>query len=62
VPALADESELPVYTLGKGVFSIYTEYDRNIIWAFTENGAYALSTPLLGEPKLGMADKPWPAR
>lgn len=62
VPALADESELPVYTLGKGVFSIYTEYDRNIIWAFTENGAYALSTPLLGEPRLGMAEQPWPAR
>ena len=58
VPALADESELPVYTLGKGVFSIYTEYDRNIIWAFTENGAYALSTPLLGEPRLGMAEQP----
>ncbi|MCA3855040.1 MAG: hypothetical protein IOC40_28275, partial [Burkholderia sp.] len=49
-------------TLGKGVFAIYTEYDRNIIWAFTENGAYALSTPLLGEPVLGKPAKPWPPR
>ncbi|HDR9583100.1 TPA: hypothetical protein QDC22_003043 [Burkholderia stabilis] len=62
VPALADEKELPSYTLGKGVFAIYTEYDRNIIWAFTENGAYALSTPLLGEPVLGKPTKPWPPR
>ncbi|CAG4927800.1 LVIVD repeat-containing protein [Paraburkholderia saeva] len=62
VPALADETELPSYTLGKGVFAIYTEYDRNIIWAFTENGAYALSTPLLGKPVMGPAAKPWPAR
>ncbi|WP_245644027.1 LVIVD repeat-containing protein [Paraburkholderia oxyphila] len=62
VPALADESQLPTYTLGKGVFAIYTEYDRNIIWAFTENGAYALSTPLLGEPVLGMPAKAWPPR
>lgn len=62
VPALADESQLPSYTLGKGVFAIYTEYDRNIIWAFTENGAYALSTPLLGEPSTGVPAKPWPPR
>ncbi|WP_042338549.1 LVIVD repeat-containing protein [Paraburkholderia ferrariae] len=62
VPALADESQLPSYTLGKGVFAIYTEYDRNIIWAFTENGAYALSTPLLGAPVTGMPAKPWPPR
>ncbi|RDU96713.1 hypothetical protein [Trinickia dinghuensis] len=62
VPALADESQLPSYTLGKGVFAIYTEYDRNIIWAFTENGAYALSTPLLGKPVMGEPAKPWPPR
>jgi hypothetical protein len=62
VPRLADESELPDYTLGKGVLAIYTEYDRNIIWAFTENGAYALSSPLLGPPVLKAPEKPWPAR
>jgi hypothetical protein len=62
VPRLADKTELPDYTLGKGVLAIYTEYDRNIIWAFTENGAYALSTPLLGKPVLTAPAKPWPAR
>lgn len=62
VPGLADETELPVYTLGKGVFAMYTEYDRNIMWAFTENGAYALSSPLLGEPVMGAPAKPYPAR
>jgi len=62
IPALADETELPSYTLGKGVLAIYTEYDRNIIWAFTENGAYALSSPLLGEAKTGVPEQPWPRR
>ena len=41
---------------------MYTEYDRNIMWAFTENGVYALSSPLLGAPVMGAAAKPWPAR
>jgi len=62
IPRLADTRELPDYTLGKGVLAIFTEYDRNIIWAFTENGAYALSSPLLGAPVLKAPDKPWPAR
>jgi len=62
IPALADETELPNYTLGKGVLAIYTEYDRNIIWAFTENGAYALSTPLLGKPVLSAPAQAWPPR
>ncbi len=62
VPALADETELPSYTLGKGVLAMYTEYDRNIMWAFTENGAYALTSPLLGKPVMGAPAKPWPLR
>lgn len=62
VPPLADQTQLPGYTLGKGVLAMYTEYDRNIMWAFTENGAYALSSPLLGEPLTGLPKKPWPAR
>lgn len=62
VPPLADETQLPKYTLGKGVLAMYTEYDRNIMWAFTENGVYALSSPLLGAPVMGAAAKPWPAR
>lgn len=62
VPPLAGKEDLPGYTLGKGVLAMYTEHDRNIMWAFTENGAYALSSPLLGEPVMGPAAKPWPAR
>ncbi|MGB3425267.1 MAG: hypothetical protein WBF84_14770 [Castellaniella sp.] len=62
VPPLADTNDLPSYTLGKGVLAMYTEYDRNIMWAFTENGVYALSSPLLGKPVMGAPAKPWPAR
>lgn len=62
VPPLADTDDLPIYTLGKGVLAMYTEYDRNIMWAFTENGVYALSSPLLGDPVMGEPEKPFPAR
>jgi hypothetical protein len=62
VPRLADTKELPEFTLGKGVLAIFTEYDRNIVWAFTENGAYALSSTVLGKPLLGMPKQPWPRR
>jgi len=62
VPRLADTKELPEFTLGKGVLAIFTEYDRNIVWAFTENGAYALSSPLLGKPVTGVPKQPWPQR
>lgn len=63
VPPMADETELPAYLGGsQGVFAMYTEYDRNLMWAFTDNGAYVLSSPLLGEPVMGMPAKPWPVR
>ncbi len=62
VPRLADTSELPEYTLGKGVLAIFTEYDRNIIWAFTESGAYALASPLLGPPMFREPEHAWPPR
>jgi hypothetical protein len=62
VPRLANADELPDYALGKGVLAIFTEYDRNIIWAFTENGAYALASPLLGAPVIGMPPKLFPER
>ena len=62
VPRSATTAELPEYTIRKGVLAMYTEYDRNIMWAFTENGAYALSSPLLGKPVFGEPSKPWPAR
>ncbi len=62
VPRLADKDELPAYTLGKGVLAIFTEYDRNLIWAMTENGAYVLTTPLLGAPVMTAPKRPWPPR
>ncbi|KAB8027771.1 hypothetical protein [Fluviispira multicolorata] len=33
------------------VHSILVEWDRNLIWAFSNHGIYVLSSPLLGEPK-----------
>jgi hypothetical protein len=62
VPRFPTEQELPEYTFGNSTFAVFTEYDRNIVWAFTVNGIYALSTPLLGKPVLGPAKRPWPER
>lgn len=62
VPRFPTEKELPEYTFGNSTFAVFTEYDRNIIWAFTVNGVYALSTPLLGKPRLSAPRKPWPER
>jgi len=62
VPRMASEADLPRYTLGRGILGIFVEYDRNIIWAFGEDGAYALSSPLLGPPVLGPPAKPWPGK
>lgn len=62
VPRMASEADLPRYTLGRGILGIFVEYDRNIIWAFAEDGAYALSSPLLGAPVLGPPPKPWPGK
>jgi hypothetical protein len=47
---------------GNLTYGIYVEYDRNIVWAFTNHGFYALSSPVLGKPVLGKAAKPWPPR
>ena len=62
VPRFANEEELPGYAIGNSTFAVFTEYDRNIIWAFTTNGVYALSSPLLGKPVCGPAKKVWPSR
>src|SRR5690606_17413790 len=51
VPRFPTRDELPEYTFGNSTFAVYTEYDRNIIWAFSVNGVYALSSPLLGKPQ-----------
>lgn len=36
---------------GNLAHAIYVEYDRNILWLFTNHGFYALSTPVIGEPR-----------
>ena len=62
VPRFPTDKELPEYTFGNSTFAVFTEYDRNIIWAFSVNGVYALSSPLLGKPRLAAPTKPWPER
>ncbi len=62
IPGFPTEEETPGYVTGNLVFGIYVEYDRNIIWMFTNYAIYALSTPLLGEPQSGVPEKPWPPR
>lgn len=62
VPRFPTTAELPEYTFENTTFAVFTEYDRNIIWAFTTNGVYALESPLLGKPTLGPAEKVWPPR
>lgn len=57
-----DTERVPDYARGNLAHGVYVEYDRNLIWLFTNHGFYALSTPLLGEPTLGPPTKPWPPR
>ena len=62
VPRFSTLEEAPDYTAGNLTYGIYVEYDRNIIWMFTNYAIYALTSPILGEPILGMPPKPWPDR
>ncbi|HLG90410.1 MAG TPA: hypothetical protein VKZ79_24860 [Alphaproteobacteria bacterium] len=36
---------------------IYVEWDRHLIWLFTNHGMYAVSSPLLGKPIFGLPGK-----
>ena len=38
------------------VHGIFVEWDRNLIWLFANHGIYAVSTPLLGEPVVGLTN------
>ena len=62
VPRFPKADEMPDWTYDNSNFAIFTEYDRNIIWLFSAQGVYALSTPMLGEPLMSMPDKIWPPR
>lgn len=60
--ALPDDGRNAGLDLQQLNFAIFTEYDRNIIWLFSANGVYALSTPMLGEPVMGPSPLIWPPR
>ena len=50
----------PDYGYGNQTHGAYVEWDRNIIWAFTNHGIYALSSEtLLGKPNLGAPSAPF---
>jgi len=41
---------------GNPVHGIFVEWDRNLIWVFANHGFYAISSPLIGEPKVGLPE------
>lgn len=62
VPRFPTEAETGGQSQGNLVYGIFAEYDRNILWAFTNHGFYALSSPLIGMPLFKAPAKPWPPR
>jgi hypothetical protein len=54
VPKMIGENAEHIRTIPKPVDSILVEWDRNLIWVFTNHGFYVLSTPLLGAPKFSL--------
>lgn len=62
VPRNATLEEASPWMLGNLAYGIFVEYDRNIIWVFTNHGFYALTSPLLGEPLYKAPAKSWPPR
>ncbi|WP_394779878.1 hypothetical protein, partial [Undibacterium sp.] len=49
-----DGQTLSIRALPNPVHSIFVEWDRNLIWVFSNHGIYTLSTPLLGDGVFGM--------
>lgn len=62
VPRFPTEAETGGQSQGNLTYGIFAEYDRNILWAFTNHGFYALSSPLIGTPSFKAPAKPWPPR
>ncbi|MEU8893397.1 hypothetical protein [Streptomyces sp. NPDC048442] len=53
-------SGTPDYAYGNQTHGVYVEWDRNIAWALTNHGIYALSAPqVLGRPHLTRPEKPF---
>jgi hypothetical protein len=52
--------DTPDYAYGNQTHGVYVEWDRNIIWTFTNHGIYALSAEkLLGKPNLQAPKEPF---
>ncbi|MER5889229.1 hypothetical protein ABT160_35845 [Streptomyces sp. NPDC001941] len=52
--------QTPDYAYGNQTHGVYVEWDRNIAWALTNHGIYALSAPkVLGKPHLTRPEKPF---
>ncbi|MGW3372980.1 LVIVD repeat-containing protein [Streptomyces hydrogenans] len=47
------------YAYGNQTHGVYVEWDRNIAWALTNHGIYALSSKVLGKPDLDRPAKPF---
>lgn len=62
VPRFPTEAETGGQSQGNLAYGVFAEYDRNILWVFTNHGFYALSSPLLGKPSFKAPAKPWPPR
>lgn len=62
VPRFPTEAETGGQSQGNLAYGVFAEYDRNILWVFTNHGFYALSSPLIGKPSFKAPAKPWPPR
>jgi hypothetical protein len=52
--------DTPDYAYGNQTHGVYVEWDRKIIWTFTNHGIYALSAEsLIGPPNLGAPREPF---
>ena len=54
------EEQVVDYARGNLSHGVYTEYDRNLFWLFTNHGFYVLSSPVLGKPSFEAPKEPWP--
>ncbi|KQV80858.1 hypothetical protein ASD15_13225 [Massilia sp. Root351] len=52
-----DGQTLSIRALPNPVHSIFVEWDRNLVWVFSNHGIYTVSTELLGKPVFGMPPK-----
>ena len=51
-----DAQTLSIRALPNPVHSIFVEWDRHLVWVFSNHGIYTLSVPLLGKPVFGMPE------